>query len=86
VPTTPAEQVRRHLAASRERGLPFEAAWARTLAEMPALDHLLPRTRERRDRDQWAAALRWSRPAFERAYLGAEPAQAERAAARLTAI
>jgi hypothetical protein len=59
-------QVGRHqlegVLAERERGSDFDPAWRRScelaLAEVPG-------------RETWAEILRWSRPAFERAYNGA---------------
>ncbi len=55
----PPEFVRHRLAAERERGETFEAAWPRALAAVP---------RRAPERAGWIEALRWAEAEFRAAY------------------
>lgn len=72
--------VRCSLASARQAGIDFDEAWESALAELPLE---LPRKNakaRRREIDAWRAALAWSRPFFERAYVGGAAQGAEAAA------
>jgi hypothetical protein len=73
----PAERMRHLLAEERRRGRSFAAA------SRLSLRSALREARNSDARKEWAAALRWARPAFERAYELAEPEPADRAVAEL---
>ena len=72
----PAEVVRRHLAAERAAGAPFDLAWP--VALTAAL-----RDVGREEARDWRLALEWARPAFEAAYHGEDAEPATVAAAEL---
>ncbi len=60
----PPEVARRHLAAERAAGAPFNVAWPVALsAALDAVDAV-----DADDATNWRAALDWARPWFERAY------------------
>lgn len=48
----------------RAQGLPFETAWVRALQAIPRG----PNITVARERREWVAALRWSKPAWQAAY------------------
>jgi len=73
--------VRAHLAAARARGEPFGPAWRAALACLPLDEPHRRATGQRREAECWREALRWARPAFERAYAG-EAAQGAELATR----
>ena len=74
----PARQLRRHLAAARERGEPFADAWPRALA---AALRCSPAAREKTD---WRVACSATRAAWEHAYHGRPALPACGALSRLT--
>jgi len=63
-----AEVMRSALAASREAGVDFDAAWTAALATLLAVEGH-PSSAVARERRAWLHALRWARSAFEDAYL-----------------
>ncbi|WP_156028224.1 hypothetical protein [Candidatus Solirubrobacter pratensis] len=73
-----ATHVRLHLEASRVRGLGFDAAWRRALAEcVPAPPARAGRAA--REAAEWRAAITASRAAFRAAYERAPESRADRA-------
>ncbi|MEJ7655664.1 MAG: hypothetical protein WKF33_01375 [Thermoleophilaceae bacterium] len=75
--------VRENLAAARERGEGFDAAWSRALADLPLERPRRNAKAQRREIDSWGEALAWARPAFRRAYYREPVEGAEDAAAAL---
>lgn len=50
----------------RAQGVEFMTAWTRSLQSIPRGPHFAVKTA----RDEWVDALKWSRPAWEAAYVG----------------
>jgi len=78
-----AERVRRHLAAARAAGTPFDDAWATALAvSLPPVEGH-PSSTAVRERREWRHALKSTRGAWEDAYRRVPESRAEAAALSL---